>query len=182
MPKPFLPALKEMARLLGGEVVRGNVLCPGPGHSADDRSLSVMPSPKADCGFVVNSFAGDDVNVCKDYVRQKLDLPPFEPKPKKRNGKGAGAKPYSPTIAKYTYRNVDGSPHLQVHRTAAKKFFQHHWDGEMWKPGAPKGEKIPYRLPELIAASPTTPVYIVEGEGKCDLLAKLGFTVTSASE
>jgi putative DNA primase/helicase len=181
MPKPLLPALQEMARLLGGEVVKGNVLCPGPGHSADDRSLSVTPSPKADCGFVVNSFAGDDVNVCKDYVRQKLDLPPFEPKPKKRNGKGDG-KLYSPTIAKYIYRTADGQPYLCVHRLADKKqgFPQYHWDGQLWKAGVPKGPKIPYRLPELIAA--TTPVYIVEGEGKCDLLAKLGFTVTSASE
>src|SRR5262249_11093150 len=61
-------------------------------------------------------------------------------------------------------------------------FPQYHWDGQLWKAGVPKGPKIPYRLPELIAAPPTTPVYIVEGEGKCDLLAKLGFTVTSASE
>src|SRR5262249_36578414 len=50
-----------------------------------------------------------------------------------------------------------------------------------WKPGAPKGEKIPYRLPELIATPLTKPVYVVEGEGKADLLAKLGFTVTSSS-
>jgi hypothetical protein len=167
MPKPLLPALQEMARLLGGEVVKGNVLCPGPGQSADDRSLSVTPSPKADCGFVVNSFAGDSVNVCKDYVREKLDLPPFEPKPKKRNGKGDG-KLYSPTIAKYIYRTADGQPYLCVHRLADKKqgFPQYHWDGQLWKAGVPKGPKIPYRLPELIAAPPTTPVYIVEGEGK----------------
>ena len=51
----------------------------------------------------------------------------------------------------------------------------------MWKPGAPKGEKIPYRLPELIATPLTKPVYVVEGEGKADLLAKIGFTVTSSS-
>ena len=183
MPTP-LPSLPEMARLLGGEVVNGGVLAPGPGHSEDDRSLSVKPSRDAECGFVLNSFAGDDIQVCKDHVRQKLKLPEFEPaKPtkKKKNGNGAGAKSYSPTIAKYTYRNVDNSPHLQVHRTAAKKFFQHHWDGEMWKPGAPKGEKIPYRLPELIATPLTKPVYVVEGEGKADLLAELGFTVTSSS-
>ena len=111
MPTP-LPTLPEMARLLGGEVVNGGVLAPGPGHSEDDRSLSVKPSRDAECGFVLNSFAGDDIQVCKDHVRQKLKLPEFEPaKPttKKKNGKGAGANPYSPTIAKYTYRNVDGS-------------------------------------------------------------------------
>src|SRR5262245_18993397 len=61
-----LPSLEEMARLLGGgEIVKGGLKCPGPGHCADDRSLSVTPSQTADCGFVVNSFAGDDVHACK---------------------------------------------------------------------------------------------------------------------
>ena len=33
--------LQSWARALGGEVSGGQVLCPGPGHSAKDRSLSV---------------------------------------------------------------------------------------------------------------------------------------------
>ena len=74
MPVP-LPTLPEMARLLGGEIVNGGVLAPGPGHSEVDRSLSVKPSRDAECGFVLNSFAGDDIQVCKDHVRQKLKLP-----------------------------------------------------------------------------------------------------------
>jgi hypothetical protein len=40
---------------------------------------------------------------------------------------------------------------------------------------------VPFRLPELIAAPPNVPVHIVEGEGKAELLAKLGFVATSAS-
>jgi hypothetical protein len=32
-----------IARALGGEVRNGEVLAPGPGHSAADRSLSVKP-------------------------------------------------------------------------------------------------------------------------------------------
>ena len=177
--KPLLPSLEDMARLLGGEIVKDGVSCPGPGHSQDDRSLSVKPSRDAECGFVLNSFAGDDIQVCKDHVRQKLKLPEFEPaKPtkKKKNDKA-----YSQTVASYVYRTADGEPYLRVDRTATKQFFQYHWDGGMWKPGAPKGEKIPYRLPELIAAPITTPVHVVEGESKAVLLAKLGFTVTSSS-
>jgi hypothetical protein len=33
--------LHSWARLLGGKVSGGQVLCPGPGHTADDLSLSV---------------------------------------------------------------------------------------------------------------------------------------------
>ena len=36
-----LPSLEEAARALDGEVSGKEVLCPGPGHSKFDRSLSV---------------------------------------------------------------------------------------------------------------------------------------------
>jgi len=35
------PSLQTVAKALGGEVNGGQVLAPGPGHSAKDRSLSV---------------------------------------------------------------------------------------------------------------------------------------------
>jgi hypothetical protein len=177
-------SLQEMAKRLGGEVSGQQVRCPGPSHSPDDRSLCVKPGSTGD-DFVVHSFAGDDVNVCKDHVRSKLGLPAFEPKArKKKNGTGnanGGGKPYSPTIARFIYRTADGEPYLAVHRTAAKQFFQFHWDGEMWKPGAPKGERIPYRLLELVAAPKTAPIFVVEGEGKADLLANKGFVATTCA-
>ena len=53
---------RKMAELLGGEVRGGQVRAPGPGHSAGDRSLSVMLDASAPDGFVVNSFAGDDAH------------------------------------------------------------------------------------------------------------------------
>jgi hypothetical protein len=135
----------------------------------------------------VHSFSGDDPIACRDYVRSKLGLPERKPNGACRaNGKSrasgkAPAKPYSPTVATFVYRDQEGKPYLQVQRTAAKDFFQSHWTGENWKSGAPKGPKIPYRLPQLIAASTPQPVYIVEGEGKAERLAKLGFVATSAS-
>jgi putative DNA primase/helicase len=56
------------------------VICPGPGHSASDRSLSVTPSAAAPAGFLVHSFSpGDDPIACKDYVRARLGLSPFRP-------------------------------------------------------------------------------------------------------
>jgi putative DNA primase/helicase len=75
-----LPTLKKAARLLGGEVVAGgNILCPGPGHSANDRSLSVEPSHNAPDGFTVKSFCDDDFRDCRDHVREKLGLAPWQP-------------------------------------------------------------------------------------------------------
>src|SRR5262249_54035750 len=48
--------------------------------------------------------------------------------------------------------------------------------------GKPKGPKVPYMLPQLTAAAPSTPIYIVEGEKDADNLAKLGFVATCNSE
>jgi putative DNA primase/helicase len=72
--------LRAIAQALGGDVTNhraGQISCPGPGHSKQDRSLSVRFT--APDQFVVNSFAGDDPIVCKDYVRQRLGLPDWQP-------------------------------------------------------------------------------------------------------
>ena len=71
--------LRSWAARLGGDVSGRSVLAPGPGHSRQDRSLSVSPSATAPSGFLVHSFAGDDPIVCLDYVRAKLGLPAFAP-------------------------------------------------------------------------------------------------------
>jgi hypothetical protein len=69
--------LHSWARALGGVVSGGQVLCPGPGHSANDRSLSVKPGRDGD--ILVHSHAGDDAMTCKDFARSKLGLPAFKP-------------------------------------------------------------------------------------------------------
>jgi putative DNA primase/helicase len=71
--------LRSLACALGGEVSGRQVLAPGPGHSHRDRSLSICIEPNAPDGFVVHSFAGDDPLVCKDYVRERLGLPSWQP-------------------------------------------------------------------------------------------------------
>jgi putative DNA primase/helicase len=179
MPAYHLPSINKISEALGGDVTNGQVLAPGPGHSAKDRSLSVKLDSNAPNGFVVHSFAGDDPIACRDYVRSKIGLSGFKPR-KKANG---GAKPFSPTIAKHVYRLADGAPYLQVHRLADKSGFpQYHWDSEKWINGKPKGPKVPYMLPQLLAAAPATPIYIVEGEKDVDNLAKIGFVATCNSE
>lgn len=69
-----MQSLRNLADTLGGDVIsKRYVLCPGPGHSRNDRSLKVKFS--SDGTFTVTSFANDDWRECKDYVRQRLGLP-----------------------------------------------------------------------------------------------------------
>ena len=77
------PLLRTWAHALGGVVAGGRqVLCPGPGHSPGDRSLSVTPDPHDRDGFVVHSHAGDDWRACRDHVRDRLGLPSNHPQPR----------------------------------------------------------------------------------------------------
>jgi hypothetical protein len=64
------------------------------------------------------------------------------------------------------------------------QFPQYHWTGSQWESGKPDGPKIPYRLPELLAAQAAapTPVHIPEGEKDADTLAALGLIATTNSE
>jgi 5S rRNA maturation endonuclease (ribonuclease M5) len=178
----MLLSVHTVAQALGGEVTGGQVLAPGPGHSEQDRSLSIKVDPTAPDGFVVHSFARDDPIKCRDHVREKLNLPPFQPAEKKHSGNTGTKPPFSPVIARYTYRDANGAAYLQVQRTASKQFRQYHWTGDTWRPGKPKGPKIPYRLPQLLTASTSTPVYVCEGEKDADNLSNIGFVATTASE
>lgn len=72
-------SLHSWAKALEGRVVGASVRCPGPGHSPHDDSLVVTPAPDSRDGFTVYSHAGDDWRTCKDYVRERLGLPSFEP-------------------------------------------------------------------------------------------------------
>lgn len=69
-----LPDLRELAARLHGEVSGNQVLCPGPQHSARDRSLGVKPSPDARDGFIVISYCGDSWQTCRDHVKALLGI------------------------------------------------------------------------------------------------------------
>src|SRR5262249_20410732 len=73
--------LRRAAYLLGGEASgRDQVVCPGPGHGPRDRSLSVLFDHAAPGGFVVHTFSPrDDPIACRDYVRERLRLPAWQP-------------------------------------------------------------------------------------------------------
>ena len=66
--------IRTAAHLLGGTVCGHNrILCPGPGHTRRDRSLSVAFVGADEP--IVHSFAGDDWRACKDHVARLLGLP-----------------------------------------------------------------------------------------------------------
>ena len=98
------------------------------------------------------------------------------------DGYGAGERIRGRTVEEYVYRDEHGRPHSKVVRKEPKSFPQFHWDNGVWKPGKPKGEKIPYRLPELLAAPPQTEVWITEGEKDADNSAARGLVATTISE
>jgi hypothetical protein len=196
---------QQLANMLGGEVSGDQVLAPGPNHSPKDRSLSIRLDPTAPGGMVVYSHAGDDPLACKDYVRERAGLARWEPQRSGSSGTGAisrmtervsvqsetksstsvqplntSAKPTAKAgspPAEYIYRQADGTPYLRVKRPG---FYQAHWNGKAWVNGAPKGPKIPYRLPELLAAEHDD-VVVVEGEKDADNVAAMGFTATTNS-
>ena len=69
----------QLAKALGGEFRNGQILAPGPGHSATDRSLSIRIDANAPHGFVVHSFASDDPIKCRDYIYERAGLPAWKP-------------------------------------------------------------------------------------------------------
>src|SRR6478752_3786886 len=130
-PSFTLPPLVEIAAKLGGDVAGAEVLAPGPGHSAADRSLSIKPDANAPDGFLVHSFSGDDDGACKQYVREKLGLE------SKANGKAhSGAWTL---LSEHVYLSKTGEPYLRVRKCrdggGKKQFPQSHWDGDRWVKG-----------------------------------------------
>jgi hypothetical protein len=89
-------------------------------------------------------------------------------------------------VDEYIYRDATGAPYLLVKKFidehGKKQYLQFHWDGRKWEKGKPKGPKIPYHLPELLAAPIGTTIYVVEGEKCANALVKLGFVATTNSE
>jgi predicted P-loop ATPase len=168
--------LSQIAAALGGRINGRQVEAPGPGHSANDRSMSVLLDSNAPDGFIVNSFSGDDPIVCKDYVRGKLGLPPF--KPNGSNGKHhqtATAKPR--LVATYRYTDASGVLLYEVQRLEPKTFRQRRANGE-WKLG--DVQRVLYRLPEIMEY-PDATVFVAEGEKDVDRLASQNHCATTIS-
>lgn len=164
------------ARSLGGDVTPNGIVCPGPGHSAKDRSLSVKLDPDAPEGFIVNSFSDDDPIQCREHVRAKLGLPEWQPK---RSDRLHPLMTKPTVVCHYEYQDEHGEPYLRVTRKSDKSFLQSHWEIDSWERGKPNGPPVPYRLPEIISR-PDETIWLVEGEKDADNLAALGLLATTA--
>jgi DNA polymerase len=89
-------------------------------------------------------------------------------------------------VDEFFYRNLKGALHLKivkrVTKSGKKSFPQYHLDNGQWVKGKPAGPKIPYRLPELLAAPASEPVIPCEGEKDADNGAAIGLVTTTNSE
>ena len=134
-------------------------------------------------GFKVHSFAGDPWKECRDHVRQAARLP--EPPQKQQKAKNGGGKPWT-LLGDYIYRDAEREAISQGPKsnwmTRVKGDLCSLTGAAMAGLREAPGPKLPYRLPELIAAPTTAMVYFCEGEKDADNLAKIGFVATTMSE
>jgi hypothetical protein len=188
--------LQTVARALGGEVRGDRVSCPGPGHSAKDRSLSVKLDASAESGFVLHSFADDDPIQCRDYVREKVGLPPWKPSGNghakteaeiersvlaaiMRQSADTGSK--SKVVRRHDYTDERGTLLYQVERLEPKRFRQRRPNGQgdwIWK--LDDVRRVIYRWPELLQY-PDATTFVCEGEKDADRVASLGLCSTTVA-
>jgi hypothetical protein len=169
---------RTIASKMGGKIVNGHALVPGPGHSAHDRSLSIKPDASAPDGFVCHSFSGDDFTQCRDYVKARLGLP-SEPSPE--YGGNKTTNPHKNIVATYRYEDERGEVLFEVVRLNPKDFRQRRPDGRGgWAWNLDGVRRIPYRLPELIEAIASGYiVVVVEGEKDVEALRQIGVNPTT---
>jgi hypothetical protein len=85
-------------------------------------------------------------------------------------------------VARYDYRDEKRQLLYQVERLEPKGFRQRRPDDKGgWINNLDGVRRVPYRLPELLAAPKDQWVFIVEGEKDADALAKLGLVATTNS-
>jgi hypothetical protein len=79
----------------------------------------------------------------------------------------------------YDYRDERGNLLFQVVRKTGKRFRQRRPDGDGWIWQLDQVRRVPYRLAQLVAADPSAPVYIAEGEKDVEALVVAGHVATT---
>lgn len=147
---------------------RGNVHCP----AHDDQTPSLTVSQRGQT-VLVHCKTGCPQLAVIGALRE-FGLWPTSPT----------AGPNMPRVTRYEYRNTHGQLVAVKQRTdiapGRKKFLTLRPDGTVSANGDLSPAKVPlYRLPELLAADPSEPVLLVEGEKACDAARALGFVAVS---
>jgi putative DNA primase/helicase len=148
-----------------------------PAH--DDRKASLSIAAGENGRVLLHCFAGCSFEAVKDALR--LDVADLAPAADLATSPGRQRK--GRIVATYDYRDEAGQLVYQVVRFDPKNFCQRRPDpnkagGWDWKLGDVR--RVLYRLPEILAADVTEPVYLTEGEKDADRLAALGFVSTTA--
>ena len=157
--------------------------CPecGSEYAKTNREKGVYFCP---CGWQGRHWLGSSSNRSATPKRPEYDIEPVW---------GEGIEPSPSVVSEWDYRDEHGNVVQTIHRREVpiinddgnkilgtrKKFEVSHDKGLALVWGAPgKHEQVPYRLPELLAADPSEPVWVTEGEKDCDALAALGLVAT----
>lgn len=141
-----------------------------PAHDDKSPSFSVSDGDK---GVVVFCHGGCSQSEVIDALKSK-GL--WESKSKATGKKATGKKNI---VATYDYISADGELIFQVVRFDPKDFRQRQPVGNGWQWNLKGVNRIPYRLPEVMAAAKG--IVIVEGEKDADNLARLGITATTCA-
>lgn len=144
-------------------------LCPFPDHGGDHRHGSFHVSER---GYYCHA-CGAKGGLYK--LAKHLGI--------SQSQNGRTASKLGEVVATYDYQGADGRLLFQVLRYQPKTFRQRRPDGAGgWAWNLNGVQRVLYRLPELLAADPTTPVYIVEGEKDADRLHSLGLLATTNAQ
>ena len=146
---------------------RGRVRWVCPAHEDCNPSLSVSEGREG--RVLIKCHAGCELTAILAAIGLEMsDL--FEPQNDCKR---------SAVTKTYDYRSEHGELLFQVCREEPKKFWQRRPDGQdRWINDLRGVERVPYRLPELLA-NPDAVVFVVEGEKDADRLASLGLVATT---
>jgi hypothetical protein len=162
----------ELATRLGAKRTGVSWVCRCPAH--DDRRASLAIREGTAGRTLVHCYAGctfDAIFAALGIDRREL----FPDVPTNGERRSTGAE----IVTTYPYRDEHGEVLFEVVRREGKKFHQRRPDGAGgWINGLGDTCRVPYRLPELLAADPEDLVSVVEGEKDADKLAALDLVAT----
>ncbi len=169
--------LRRVAAAYGGVGSGNQCNIRTPGHSDGDLGTSITLKAGAPDGVLVKCHNGDkaDALAVKDMLRRDGFLPPREQVQRNRD------------VMAWDYHDAGGTVIYRKVRMALangdKSYRFEHPDGRGgWGRGRGDARPVPYRLPDLVAASKDALIYMVEGEKQADKLAGWGLVATSSKD